>query len=78
MISNINYPLALIEPSFMQLLVILVVALLIFGKRLPDVAKSLGKSFGEFKKGLNEGNQELHSITSTKIEEKTEEQNHTS
>jgi len=28
------------------------VALLIFGKRLPDVARSVGKSVVEFKKGL--------------------------
>lgn len=34
-----------------ELLVILVVALIIFGpKKLPDLAKSLGKGFAEFKK----------------------------
>ena len=35
-----------------ELIIILVVALLIFGKRLPDVGKSLGKGIVEFKKGL--------------------------
>jgi sec-independent protein translocase protein TatA len=34
-------------------LVILVIGLLIFGKRLPDVGKNLGKTIVEFKKGLN-------------------------
>jgi sec-independent protein translocase protein TatA len=34
--------------------IILVVALLIFGKRLPDIARSVGKSLTEFKKGINE------------------------
>lgn len=34
------------------LIVILVIALLIFGKRLPDVARSLGKGIVEFKKGV--------------------------
>ncbi len=33
-------------------LVILIVMLLIFGKRLPEIAKSLGKGIVEFKKGL--------------------------
>jgi sec-independent protein translocase protein TatA len=32
--------------------VILIVALLIFGKRLPEVMRSLGKGIVEFKKGL--------------------------
>ncbi len=36
-------------------LIILFIILLLFGKRLPGVARSLGKGITEFKKGLNEG-----------------------
>ena len=35
-----------------HLLVIGLIAILVFGKRLPEIARSLGKSMVEFKKGL--------------------------
>ncbi|MFO7534873.1 MAG: twin-arginine translocase TatA/TatE family subunit [Kiritimatiellia bacterium] len=38
-----------------ELLVILFIVLLLFGaKKLPDLARSLGKSIGEFKKGRDD------------------------
>ena len=38
----------------MGMLIVGLVALLMFGKRLPDVMKSLGRSVTEFKKGIND------------------------
>src|SRR5579871_3899018 len=35
-----------------HMLILLVIGLLIFGKRLPEVGRSLGKGIVEFKKGL--------------------------
>ncbi|MDP6925289.1 MAG: twin-arginine translocase TatA/TatE family subunit [Candidatus Scalindua sp.] len=39
-------------PGGIEWIVILIVALLIFGKRLPEVMKSMGKGIVEFKKGV--------------------------
>lgn len=38
-----------------QLLILIVVVLLLFGNRLPDTMRSLGRSLTEFKKGVREG-----------------------
>ncbi|MBP90279.1 MAG: hypothetical protein CMJ64_26830 [Planctomycetaceae bacterium] len=40
--------------GFQELIVVGIVAVLLFGKRLPEVAKSLGHSYTQFRKGLNE------------------------
>ncbi len=37
-----------------------IVALLLFGKRLPDVGRSLGRGIAEFKKGLRDVQDELN------------------
>ena len=41
-------------PGGSEWVIILIVALLIFGSRLPSVMRSLGKSVNEFKKGVND------------------------
>ena len=43
-------------PGTIELLIILAIVLFFFGaKRLPDLARGLGKSITNFKAGLNEG-----------------------
>ncbi len=42
-------------PAGMEWLVILIVALLLFGNRLPSMMRGLGGSIKEFKKGMEEG-----------------------
>ncbi|MSR41182.1 MAG: twin-arginine translocase TatA/TatE family subunit [Phycisphaerales bacterium] len=41
-------------PSGMEWLVVLAIGLLLFGKRLPEVGRSLGQGINEFKKGLKD------------------------
>ena len=42
-----------------QIVLLLVVIVLVFGsKKLPELARALGKAKGEFKKGLAEGEKE--------------------
>ncbi|HEV3167887.1 MAG TPA: twin-arginine translocase TatA/TatE family subunit [Isosphaeraceae bacterium] len=43
-----------------EMVVIMMIAVLLFGKRLPEVARSLGKGMVEFKKGLRGIEDELH------------------
>lgn len=45
-------PLALAMPGVTEWIIIGALGLLIFGKRLPEVGRSLGKGIVEFKKGL--------------------------
>jgi sec-independent protein translocase protein TatA len=48
-----------------ELMVIMVIGVLLFGKRLPEVGRSLGKGIVEFKKGLRgEDEPDPHHATS--------------
>lgn len=60
-----------------EVIVILVVALLLFGHRLPDIARSAGKAVVEFKKGMKDVENDVSKVANedpkpTQIETKDE------
>ena len=50
-------------PGGTEIIVIGIIALLLFGSRLPKVAKSMGKSIVEFKKGIKGVQDEIEDAT---------------
>jgi sec-independent protein translocase protein TatA len=57
--------------GYQELLIILVIVLVLFGaNRLPELARSLGSSVKEFKKGVQEANAEDTTSPARKEEEK--------
>lgn len=54
-----------------QLVICLIVAFVLFGgaKKIPELAKALGKAKNEFKKGLAEGEKESVAAEAEKAEE---------
>mgnify|MGYP001544796743 CR=1 FL=1 len=53
------HPLAFGMPDLPELLIVALIGLLLFGKRLPEVGRSVGKTIIEFKKGMREVEQEV-------------------
>ena len=52
-------PLAFGLPGTTEWIIILIIALLIFGSRLPKVMRSMGQSVNEFKRGMRDINDEF-------------------
>ncbi len=48
-----------------EMLILLVIGVLLFGKNLPNVGRQLGKSMMEFKKGLNDIKSEVDAAAFT-------------
>lgn len=49
----------------MELMIVGAIAVLLFGNKLPSVARSLGKSMTEFKKGISDIHEEVRTAGST-------------
>ena len=64
-IATILYTLAFGLPGHMEWIVLLVLGLLIFGKRLPEVGRSIGRSIVEFKKGIRGIEDEIETESSS-------------
>ena len=46
------------RPGLWQILIVVFIIALVFcAKKIPEIARALGRSSGEFKKGLKEGNE---------------------
>lgn len=60
MIQHTTHTLALSMPGGWEWIIILAIGLLIFGRRLPEVGRSLGKGIVEFKKGVKGIEDELN------------------
>ena len=50
-------------PGPLQLIIVLAILLLLFGNRLPAVARSMGRSLIEFKKGVKEVEDQSHTVS---------------
>lgn len=58
-----------------ELLILGIIALLLFGNRLPSVMRSLGSGISEFKRGLDDVNREIHrEVTAETPKEQHEQQ----
>jgi len=68
-------------PSMPELLIVLAIVVLLFGaKKIPDLAKGMGKGIKDFKKAIKEDEEDVKEVASktadeveTKIEEKKSE-----
>lgn len=67
--------LAFWTPGPLEIIFILAVLVLLFGRRLPEIARSMGKSLTEFKKGLKDSQSELDKAIDSAKEDVHKEDN---
>jgi len=51
----VRFPVLAWVPGWMEMAIVLIICLVLFGNRLPGTMRSLGMSLTEFKKGMKEG-----------------------
>lgn len=73
-----SLPLALGMPGWPETIFIVLIVVLLFGaKKLPELARGLGQSLGEFKKARDEFEREVHKSTAElQVKEPAEKQPH--
>jgi sec-independent protein translocase protein TatA len=57
--ATVNSILGFWTPGPMEMIFILAVLVLLFGRRLPEIARNIGKSLTEFKKGIKDSQDEF-------------------
>jgi len=66
-------------PSMPELLIVLAIVVLLFGaKKIPDLAKGMGRGIKDFKKAIKEDEEDVKEVaskTTEEVETKIEEQN---
>lgn len=55
-------------PGVLELVIVGVIVLLLFGKRIPSVMRSLGSSITEFKRGINDPAEDDEAADAPKLE----------
>jgi sec-independent protein translocase protein TatA len=64
------------KPGIWELLIVLAIALLIFGpKALPKLGSAMGKTIGNFKKGLSEDDEEKEKTNKAEASDKKSDDN---
>lgn len=66
-------------PSGMELIIVAIVVLLLFGgKKIPELAKGLGSGIRNFKKAIKEDDEDITEVTKTETTQKIDDKSDSS